>query len=82
MIIDKVDDLSMFGRKFGQAVPQDRALVLLRQRNFGIVGIILGALLVIVGGIRVAMRATRAIAVPIVGLVIVVGSILVYAKVY
>jgi uncharacterized membrane protein len=48
----------------------------------GIVGIILGALLVIVGGIRVAMRATRAIAVPIVGLVIVVGSILVYAKVY
>jgi hypothetical protein len=48
----------------------------------GIVGIIVGALLVIVGGIRVAMRATRAIAVPIVGLVIVVGSILVYAKVY
>ena len=48
----------------------------------GIVGIIVGALLVIVGGIRVAMRATRAIAVPIVGLIIVVGSILVYAKVY
>jgi drug/metabolite transporter (DMT)-like permease len=48
----------------------------------GIVGIIVGALLVVVGGIRVAMRATRAIAVPIVGLVIVVGSILVYAKVY
>lgn len=48
----------------------------------GIVGIIVGALLVIVGGIRVAMRATCAIAVPIVGLIIVVGSILVYAKVY
>jgi hypothetical protein len=48
----------------------------------GIVGIIIGALLVIVGGIRVAMRTSRAIIVPIVGLVIVVGAILVYAKVY
>ncbi|MGD0742267.1 MAG: hypothetical protein ABSA31_03130 [Acidimicrobiales bacterium] len=48
----------------------------------GIVGIVVGALILIIGGIRVAMRASKAIIVPIVGLIIVVGSILVYAKVY
>ncbi|MGP8065398.1 MAG: hypothetical protein ACLP81_03350 [Acidimicrobiales bacterium] len=53
-----------------------------KHRVAGIVGIIVGALLVVVGGVRVAMRASRAIVVPIVGLVIVVGSILVFAKVY
>ncbi len=48
----------------------------------GIVGIVVGALLVVVGGIRVALRVSRAIIVPIVGLVIVVLGILVYARVY
>jgi hypothetical protein len=48
----------------------------------GIVGIVIGALLVIVGGIRVALHMTRALVVPIAGLIIAVLAVLVYAKVY
>lgn len=48
----------------------------------GIVGIVVGALLVVVGGVRVATRASRAILVPVVGLIIVVLAIPVYARVY
>ncbi|HXZ82567.1 MAG TPA: hypothetical protein VED84_02315 [Acidimicrobiales bacterium] len=48
----------------------------------GIVGIVIGALLVVAGGIRVALHMTRAIVVPIAGLIIVVLAVLVYAKVY
>ena len=46
----------------------------------GIVGIVIGAVIVIVGGFRVAMRATRAVLVPIVGLAIVLLAVLVYIR--
>lgn len=46
----------------------------------GIVAIVVGALLAIVGGIRLATRATRAALAPVAGLVIVALGILVYVR--
>ena len=40
MVVDEVDDLAMLGRQSGQALPQHRAFIFLRQRHFRIVGVI------------------------------------------
>ena len=46
----------------------------------GIVAIAIGAILVIIGGFRVAMRASRAMGVPIFGLVLVLLGVLLYLR--
>jgi hypothetical protein len=46
----------------------------------GIVAIVIGALLAIVGGIRLATRATRAALAPVAGIVILLLGVLVYVR--
>ncbi|HLX77796.1 MAG TPA: hypothetical protein VKR27_02845 [Acidimicrobiales bacterium] len=46
----------------------------------GITAIAIGAILVIIGGLRVATRASRAIGVPIFGLVIALLGVLTYIR--
>lgn len=46
----------------------------------GIVAIVIGAVLVVVGGFRVAMRASQAMAIPIFGLVLVLLGVLLYLR--
>lgn len=46
----------------------------------GIVAIVVGALLALVGGIRLATRATRAALAPVAGLIILLLGILLYIR--
>lgn len=46
----------------------------------GIVAIVVGALLAVVGGIRLATRATRAALAPVAGLIILLIGILLYVR--
>ncbi|MGB9113403.1 MAG: hypothetical protein WCF24_11845 [Acidimicrobiales bacterium] len=63
--------------------PRSLAVVIARidkHHVAGIVAIVVGALLAIVGGIRLATRATRAALAPIAGVVILVLGILLYLR--
>ena len=41
VVVDEIDDLPMFSRKPGQALPQGQAFIFLREGDFGRVGLIL-----------------------------------------
>ncbi len=46
----------------------------------GVAGMVVGALLVVVGGMRILTKAAGAVLVPVAGLVVVVLGILLYAR--